>query len=42
MAQKEINKAIEESEKKIRQNISKEEIKQFLKILDKMSNNIDN
>ncbi len=40
--QKEIKRAIEENERKIRKNISKEEIKQFLEILNKMYNNLNN
>lgn len=40
--QKEIKRAIEENERKIRKNIPKEEIKQFLKILNKMYNNLNN
>lgn len=40
--QKEIKRAIEENERKIRKNIPKEEIKQFLEILNKMYNNLNN
>ena len=40
--QKEIKRAIEENERKIRKNISKEEIKQFIEILNKMYNNLNN
>lgn len=42
MAQKEINKAIDENEKRIKQDISKEDIEKLLEILDKISKNIDN
>ena len=42
LTEKEIKRAIEENERKIRKNISKEEIKQFLEILNKMYNNLNN